>query len=147
MRTDSTRISDDAITAVRSHIQSTHGDKYLPEKPNRFASGKAAQEAHEAVRPTDVTLTPHKAHSLGLHGDQLRLYSLIYHRFVACQMSPAVFAVTNVEVKAQTEKAIGLFKAQGKILKFDGYRKEYHSHKQEDANLPHMDKGQALDRI
>lgn len=147
MRTDSTRISDDAITAVRNYIQSSHGDKYLPEKPNRYASGKSAQEAHEAVRPTDVTMTPQKAHSLGLHGDQLRLYSLIYHRFVACQMSPALFAVTNVEVKAQADNAIGLFKAQGKILKFDGYRKEYHGHKQEDANLPQMTEGQGLDRL
>src|SRR5579883_1168855 len=100
MRTDSTRISNEALQAVRGHIESHYGRPYLPEKPNVFASGKSAQEAHEAIRPTDLANTPDRVAQLGLHGDLLRLYTLIYQRFVASQMAPAVFAVTNVEVRA-----------------------------------------------
>ena len=101
MRTDSTRVSDDALQAVRGHIDS----KYRPtlsagRSRTAYASGKSAQEAHEAIRPTDLSYTPERVAQLGLHGDQLRLYTLIYHRFVASQMTPAIFAVTNVEVTA-----------------------------------------------
>src|SRR5262249_7497612 len=72
MRTDSTRVSNDALTAVRDHINAAYGPNYLPQNPNRFASGKSAQEAHEAIRPTDVSFTPQRVHSLGLQGDQLK---------------------------------------------------------------------------
>src|SRR4051812_903643 len=89
MRTDSTRVSNDALTAVRGYIGAQFGPAYLPAKPNVYSSGKSAQEAHEAIRPTDVAMTPHRAASLGLAADQLKLYSLIYNRFVASQMSPA----------------------------------------------------------
>lgn len=148
MRTDSTRISADALNAVRAHVRESFGERYLPAKPNVYASGKSAQEAHEAIRPTDVTMTPARAAGLGLSGDQLRLYTLIYNRFVACQMAPAVFAVTNVEVEARHESDVGLFRAQGKILKFDGFRKVYHAgSKQEDATLPALADGQPLDRL
>jgi DNA topoisomerase-1 len=134
MRTDSTRISDDALKSCREHIQSNFGDKYLPEKPNFYASSKDAQGAHEAIRPTDVAYTPERVAAF-LPAEQLKLYTLIYTRFVACQMTPAIFAVTNVEITA----AKGLFKTQGKILKFDGYRKVYvQSSKQEDVILPAM---------
>ena len=156
MRTDSTRVSNEALTAVRGHIEATYGQRYLPEKPNFFASGKSAQEAHEAIRPTDLTYTPERVTSLGLHGDQLRLYTLIYNRFVASQMAPALFAITNVEVTA-TPRApadskepmpTGLFKAQGKILKFDGFRRVLApSSKQEDATLPALAEKQNLDRL
>jgi DNA topoisomerase-1 len=157
MRTDSTRVSNDALQAVRAHIAATFGNAYLPAQPNIFASGKSAQEAHEAIRPTDVSYTPQRVAALGLHGDPLKLYTLIYNRFVASQMSPAVFAVTNVEVTA-TPKAevppvegqvpVGLFKAQGKVLKFDGYRKVLAHHgKQDDAALPPLSERQALDRL
>src|SRR5439155_11973814 len=114
MRTDSTRVSADALNAVRQHIQTTYGDAYLPAKPNHYASGKSAQEAHEAIRPTDLSMTPQRATQIGLHGDQLRLYTLIYNRFVASQMTPAVFAVTNVEIEAVSgePKATGVFRAQ-----------------------------------
>jgi DNA topoisomerase-1 len=140
MRTDSTRVSDDALKACREHIQATHGPKYLPGAPNRFVSGKSAQEAHEAVRPTDVAYTPEKVAKF-LPQDQLRLYALIYNRFVASQMTPAIFAVTNVEVAA----AQGIFKTQGKILKFDGYRKVLPpGGKQEDALLPALAERQVL---
>lgn len=148
MRTDSTRISNEALQAVREHIGQAFGERYLPAKPNFYASGKSAQEAHEAIRPTDVTMTPAKAASLGLGGDQLKLYSLIYNRFVACQMAPAVFAVTNVEVVAETEGGAGTFRAQGKIQKFDGFRRVYQpGGKQEDATLPSLSEGQGLDRL
>ncbi|HEY7157255.1 MAG TPA: type I DNA topoisomerase, partial [Gemmataceae bacterium] len=98
MRTDSTRVSADALHAVRSHIGSQYGPSYVPVNPHTYASGKSAQEAHEAIRPTDLSYTPDRVAQLGLHGDQLRLYTLIYQRFVASQMAAAVFAVTNVEI-------------------------------------------------
>jgi DNA topoisomerase-1 len=149
MRTDSTRVSNEALQAVRGHIDTHYGKPYLPEKPNVFASGKSAQEAHEAIRPTDLAYTPQRVEQLGLHGDQLRVYTLIYQRFVASQMMPAVFAITNVEVQATPKDATaqGLFKAQGKILKFDGYRKVLAPGKQEDATLPALAEKQPLDRV
>jgi DNA topoisomerase-1 len=164
MRTDSTRVSNEALQAVRDHIGSAYGPRYLPEQPNRFASGKSAQEAHEAIRPTDVSFTPQRVTALGLHGDQLRLYTLIYNRFVASQMTPAIFAVTNIDVTAaigDRQSAIGqqgptadsrqptaVFKAQGKVLKFDGYRKVLApAGKQEDATLPAVHENQPLDRL
>jgi DNA topoisomerase-1 len=150
MRTDSTRVSNEALSAVRTHINATYGPPYLPEKPNFFASGKSAQEAHEAIRPTDVANTPERVARLGLHGDQLRLYTLIYNRFVASQMTPAIFAVTNVEVQATPTEGshTGLFKAQGKVLKFDGYRRVLAvAGKQEDAELPAVQPNQVQDRL
>ncbi len=143
MRTDSTRVSAEALTAVRTHIQAAYGDKYLPAKPNFYSSGKSAQEAHEAVRPTDSTMTPQRAQTLGLFGDQLRLYTLIYNRFVASQMTNALFAVTRVEITAGP----GLFRATGRILKFDGYRKVLPPGKQEDTELPNLAEKQTLDAL
>ena len=143
MRTDSTRVSDDALKACREHIGKQYGAPYVPAQPNRYASGKGAQEAHEAVRPTDLAYTPERV-ARYLPPDQLRLYTLIYNRFVASQMTPAVFAVTNVEVRASE----GLFKAQGKILKFDGYRRvSPPGGKQEDALLPALGEKQSLDLL
>jgi DNA topoisomerase-1 len=155
MRTDSTRVSADALQAVRAHIDANYGTRYLPDKPHTYASGKSAQEAHEAIRPTDLSFTPDRVAHLGLHGDQLRLYTLIYQRFVASQMAPAIFAVTNVEVLARPTaeprpfgSSNGLFKAQGKVLKFDGYRKVLPpAGKQEDATLPPLSEQQKLDRL
>jgi len=149
MRTDSTRVSNEALQSVRDHIGTAYGAAYLPANPNYFASGKSAQEAHEAIRPTDVANTPQRVAALGLHGDLLKLYTLIYNRFVASQMTPAVFAVTNVEVTATAQAGgVGLFKAQGRILKFDGYRKVLApAGKQEDATLPSLTEQQKLDRL
>jgi DNA topoisomerase-1 len=110
MRTDSLRVSDEATQGVRDLILAQHGERYLPAKPPRYQAGKLAQEAHEAIRPTDLALSP-EAIKGRLTVDQLKLYRLIYRRFVASQMTPAVFAVTDVEVTA----GAGLFKAQGKI--------------------------------
>jgi DNA topoisomerase-1 len=133
MRTDSVRVSNDALAAVREHIEARFGKPYLPEKPNFYTSGKSAQEGHEAVRPTDLSQTPDKLKNV-IAPEQFRLYELIYRRFVASQMTPAVFAVTNVEIEAAKGK--GLFKAQGKVLKFEGYRKVLAPGKSEDAILP-----------
>ncbi|WP_435010106.1 type I DNA topoisomerase [Tundrisphaera lichenicola] len=141
MRTDSLRMSDDFVTGVREQIQADHGDRYLPAKPNKYAAGKQAQEAHEAIRPTDLALNPEQIRGK-LTIDQYKLYSLIYRRAVASQMTPAVFAVTNVAVEAGE----GVFKAQGKILKFDGHRKVLApAGKQEDALLPTLNVGMTLD--
>jgi DNA topoisomerase-1 len=141
MRTDSTRIAEDALRACRDYIGKQYGGPYLPAQPNRYASGKSAQEAHEAIRPTDLVYTPERVKDL-LPADQHRLYTLIYQRFVASQMTPAIFAVTNVEVRA----AEGLFKAQGRTLKFDGYRRVLPPRgKQEDALLPALHADQKLD--
>ena len=120
------------------------GKPYLPDQPNRYASGKSAQEAHEAIRPTDLAYTPDTGRRDACRTTSCRLYTLIYNRFVASQMTPAVFAVTNVEVRA----AEGMFKAQGKILKFDGYRRVLPPRgKQEDALLPTLAEKQKLDLL
>jgi DNA topoisomerase-1 len=143
MRTDSLRVSDEALNAVRARIQSEFGDPYLPAKPIRYAAGKMAQEAHEAIRPTDLTFTPDrlKGH---LHHDQFRLYQLIYARFLASQMTPAVFTVTDVAIAA----GAGIFKAQGKVLKFDGHRRVWPpGGKSEDELLPVLSVGQVLDLV
>lgn len=141
MRTDSVRISQEAIKTVREHIESHWGKPYLPESPNAYSSGKSAQEAHEAIRPTDVSQTPDKVRSF-LNQEQFKLYDLIYRRFVASQMTPAVFAVTNVEIEGAQKKAT--FKAQGKVLKFEGYRKVLAPGKSEDAILPALKEQQPI---
>jgi DNA topoisomerase-1 len=141
MRTDSLRVSDEIVSNVRDLILSEYGQRYLPPKPNKYAAGKNAQEAHEAIRPTDLSLSPEKIRGR-LSIDQFKLYQLIYRRFVASQMTPAVFAITNIVVEAGE----GRFKAQGKIQKFDGYRRVLPpGGKQEDQLLPSLTVGQGLD--
>lgn len=153
MRTDSTRIAEEALNSCREHIKAKYGDAYLPEKPNRYAASADAQGAHEAIRPTDLSYTPEKVAPF-LPQDQHRLYTLIYNRFVACQMKPAVFAVTTIDVHAQASRTagksaasrvasapgvpeVGVFRASGRTLKFDGYRKVLSpAGKQEDSLLP-----------
>src|SRR5262245_34855872 len=118
MRTDSLRVSDEAMKALRDRIRSEFGDRYVPAKPIRYAAGKMAQEAHEAIRPTDLNFTPERLKGHLSH-DQFRLYQMIYARFLASQMAPAIFTVTDVAIAAGP----GVFKAQGKVLKFDGHRR------------------------
>jgi len=143
MRTDSTKVSADALKMVRGHISANYAPAYLPANANVYSSGKSAQEAHEAIRPTDLTYTPSRV-AAHLNPDQLRLYTLIYNRFVASQMTPAIFAVTNVEVTAGK----GLFKAQGKIEKFDGYRKVMPPQgKDDDKLLPKMSQNDRLKKL
>jgi DNA topoisomerase I len=141
MRTDSLRVSDEAMSAVRERIKTDFGERYLPPKPIRYAAGKLAQEAHEAIRPTELQHSPDQIKQHLTH-DQFRLYQLIYNRFLASQMNPAVSMVTDVAITA----GAGLFKAQGKVLKFDGHRRVWPQHgKHDDELLPGLAVGQALD--
>ncbi|MFM1802279.1 MAG: hypothetical protein RJA81_1631, partial [Planctomycetota bacterium] len=140
MRTDSLRVSNEAIDSVRNLINTQYGPKYLPAKPNSYAASKLAQEAHEAIRPTDLQYDPEKIRR-HLSLDQYKLYSLIYRRFVASQMENAIFSMTNVRIQSGP----GVFAAQGKILKFDGYRRVLaQSTKQEDTLLPNLSVDQPL---
>src|SRR5687768_9530512 len=101
MRTDSTRVSQDALVQVRDLIGERYGADYLPDKPNAFTTkAKGAQEAHEAIRPTEVVRTPDKLAG-ALSPDQLKLYRLIWEKFVASQMKPAVSKVTTATFEAE----------------------------------------------
>ncbi|MGN6368633.1 MAG: DNA topoisomerase [Phycisphaerae bacterium] len=124
MRTDSQNISREALSAVRGFIGQNFGDKYLPESPNFFASKAGAQEAHEAIRPTDVNLTPDFLRGKGLSDEQLRLYEVIWKRFVACQMTPAQWNVTEALIDTRKQNnTVATFKATGRTLAFDGFTK------------------------
>jgi DNA topoisomerase-1 len=115
MRTDSTNLSAEAVAACRDLIGSEFGDKYLPEKPRLYSSKEGAQEAHEAIRPSDVTI---RSTSLkGMERDAERLYELIWRQFVACQMPNADYISTTVLVEADNLE----LRVRGRILKFDGY--------------------------
>ena len=123
MRTDSTHLAKEAIESVRGFVAETFGDRYLPNKPNFYgSSNKTAQEAHEAIRPTDVSLTPESLKG-DLDARQFKLYELIWKRFVACQMISAQWDITNVQITADTELGQAVFKASGRKLVFDGFMK------------------------
>ena len=144
MRTDSTHIAGEALSAVRTHISKTYGEKYLPAKPNFFSSSnKAAQEAHEAIRPTDVSRTPDSVKSV-LTSDQHRLYTLIWQRFVACQMTPAEWDSTSVMIRGgRTGRA--LLRATGRTLAFDGhFRVSGVPTSGDELNLPKLAEKQAM---
>ncbi len=116
MRTDSVKVSTDAEQTARQWIQEHHGKEYVPEKPRRYRSKKQAQEAHEAIRPTDPTRHPDQTRRY-LSDDQHKLYSLIWRRFVASQMMSATYAVTTVTFAA----ADCQFRSTGSVLKFPGF--------------------------
>ncbi len=121
MRTDSFRISNDALTECRNTIRQRYGDKYLPEKPNVYASRSGAQEAHECIRPTHVDIAPEQVKQY-LSEEQFKLYRLIYERFITSQMMPAIFDATTADISASgpgTRNAV--FRANGRVLKFDGW--------------------------
>src|SRR6185437_15464732 len=118
MRTDSTRVSDAALQEARDFIGTQYGANYLPEKAIHYRSKKDAQDAHEAIRPTDVARTP-DALSRYLNKEELKLYRLIWQRFVASQMMPAIFDQTTIDIEAGRF----LFRATGSVLKFDGFLK------------------------
>lgn len=146
MRTDSTRISNDALEAVREFIRTDDrlGPRYLPDSPNVYKSGKSAQEGHEAIRPTDVTLTPARAQAAGLGGDQYRLYELIWRRFVASQCNPAELEVTTYEIAAGR----GVFRASGRVVRFDGYRRVLPPvGRQDEPELPPVQQNDTLQRL
>jgi DNA topoisomerase I len=127
MRTDSVKVSNDALEQVRAHIGSSYGQSYLPEKPNFFKSKKDAQEAHEAIRPTEVARTPDSVRQF-LDDDMFKLYQMIWQRFVASQMVPAVFDQTTIDVDASGYT----FRATGSVIKFEGYLAAYQSVKEEE---------------
>src|SRR6202012_1385129 len=128
MRTDSTRVSPEAITAVRGWIKAKLGDKYLPQAPNAFKSKKDAQDAHEAIRPSDPELLPDQIKKY-LSDEQYKLYKLIWQRFVASQMMPAVFDQTTVDIVAKADHSYD-FRGTGSVLKFDGFLKVYEESKE-----------------
>ena len=120
MRTDSTRLSPDALSSIRAFIGEKYGAPYLPESPNFYRSKKDAQDAHEAIRPTSVELTPDRVARF-LQRDELALYTLIWNRSVACQMTPARFDQTAVDIEAGEL----LFRATGQVMRFDGFMRIY----------------------
>jgi DNA topoisomerase I len=141
MRTDSTRVSEDALREVREHIAIKYGPEYLPEQPNVYRSKKDAQDAHEAIRPTAMEHAPDDVAKY-LAEDELKLYRLIWNRFVASQMTPAVFDRTSIDIGAGGKDASEyLFRATGSVLKFGGFLKVYEEGKdqadEEDEELKH----------
>jgi len=123
MRTDSTHLAPEAVQAVRDFISQSYGSRYLPDKARIFStSHKSAQEAHEAIRPTDVALTPERLRN-ELNATQWKLYQLIWNRFVASQMNPALWDVTSVTIAGETSLGEAIFKASGRKLVFDGFMK------------------------
>ncbi|MDY6879014.1 MAG: type I DNA topoisomerase [Thermodesulfobacteriota bacterium] len=146
MRTDSFHLADDAVSAAREYIHQEFGKDYLPNKPNHFKSRKGAQEAHEAIRPTSVDLAPD---TIGhyLSKDQLSLYTLIWKRFVACQMNPALLDQTQVDIKAGRTT----FRASGSIVTFKGFtilytedRGQENRDKNQGEQLPPLEEDQLL---
>ncbi|MCG8419771.1 MAG: type I DNA topoisomerase [Proteobacteria bacterium] len=154
MRTDSTRVSDDALAELRGYIDKNYGRDYLPDKPNTYKTGKRAQDAHEAIRPTSTKYTPDAvAKALENHpeGKELsKLYTLIWQRFVAAQMMPAVYDQTSVDI----ERGRAILRATGQVLKFLGFTRVYTEQETDDAKaeaasqadriLPHLDQGMAI---
>jgi DNA topoisomerase-1 len=141
MRTDSTRLSAEALNHVRSYIGEQFGAEYVPEKPNVFAPAQRAQEAHEAIRPTDVRRHPEQLRS-ALREDHYKLYKLIWNRFVACQMPAAVWNVTEADIVAETSAGEAVFKAMGRTLAFDGYLRVAGMPKSGEQILPELRTGQ-----
>lgn len=152
MRTDSVRISDNAIEDVRNFVSNIYGDKYLPEKPNTFKVKKSAQDAHEAIRPTFVEKTPEEVRQY-LGKDEYRLYELIWKRFVSSQMNPAIYDQTSVDIKVGEAN----FRATGSIIKFDGFTRLYTEGREEEDKdqdkkdeskiLPVLEEGEILNLL
>jgi DNA topoisomerase I len=141
MRTDSTRVSDDALKDARDYIRERYGKEFLPESANTYKSKKDAQDAHEAIRPTSLAYTPAEVEKY-LAEDEMKLYRLIWNRFVASQMMPALFDQTTIDVVAKGNNGIDyVFRATGSVLKFEGFLKIYQEGKdqsdEEDEELKH----------
>jgi DNA topoisomerase I len=136
MRTDSTRVAEGALAAARDYIRGNFGEAYLPPQPIRYKSKKDAQDAHEAIRPTSVDRAPEAVRAF-LGPDEFRLYKLIWQRFVASQMNPAIFDQTTIEIRAGDY----LLRATGSVEKFNGFRAVYEEGKdeklEEDEELKH----------
>ncbi len=151
MRTDSTRVSKEAQAKALDRIRAVYGDEYVPEKPNYYASKKGAQDAHEAIRPIDFSMTPDNAKKL-LDRKHFALYKLIYERFLASQMAEAKYNSAQMEI----DNSGYIFKASGKVLVFAGFTAVYQdaSAKKEDEDsvdyaklLPPLKEGDTLDLL
>ena len=142
IRTDSTRISDEALASVREMIKNTYGEPFLPAEPNIYKSRKTAQDAHEAIRPTDISRRPEDVKA-SLTRDQFRLYRLIYDRFVSSQMTPAVFDTLSADIAGEN----GLtFHLAGQKMKFAGFTAVYEevlddAVEEKDISLPDLEEG------
>jgi DNA topoisomerase-1 len=141
MRTDSTRVSDDAVSDARHYIAERYGREFVPDSPNIYKSKKDAQDAHEAIRPTSMAFAPEIVEKY-LAEDEMKLYRLVWNRFVACQMMPALFDQTTIDVAAKGNNGADyLFRATGSVLKFEGFLKAYQEGKdqadEEDEELRH----------
>ncbi len=151
MRTDSTRVAPEAIAEVREYITSEYGAQYLPASPNTYKEKKEAQAAHEAIRPTAAMRHPDKVKQY-LQEDEFKVYKLIWQRFIASQMNPAVFDQTTVDIDAKSASEVFWFRVTGSVMKFDGFLKVYEESKdskdEEDEELKHklppLEAGQKL---
>jgi len=143
MRTDSTRLSQDAVDKVRGYIKEKHGTDFLPSKPRAYKAKKSAQDAHEAIRPTGVEYPPERIKS-SLSKDQFKLYDLIWRQFVACQMAAAKFEQTSVDIEAGDKY---LLRATGSVCVFDGFLAVTRRDKEEDEGItfPPLQKGELLE--
>jgi len=140
MRTDSTNLSKEAVEACRNLVNRDYGEKYIPEDPKTYSSKESAQEAHEAIRPSNVETIPNSLSDL--ENDQQRLYDLIWRRFVACQMTDAEYLSTNVKITSANYELT----ARGRVMKFDGWLKVLPptSSKDSDQPLPNISEGETL---
>jgi len=140
MRTDSPQVSNDALVEVREMIGKGFGKEFVPESPNTYKSKKLAQEAHEAIRPTSVSRHPDAVKQY-LQEDEYKVYKLIWQRFVASQMNPAIFDQTTVDIDAKKGDTTYRFRVTGSVLKFEGFLKVYEESKdakdEEDESLKH----------
>ena len=147
IRTDSTRIADEALEAVRAMISENYSAEYLPEKPNIYKTRSSAQDAHEAIRPTDILRRP-DAIKASLSRDQFKLYKLIYERFVSSQMTPAVYDTLSVDIDASTGAR---FHFNAQKLRFAGFTAVYEEGQDDAAeeasvnNLPELEEGMAAE--
>ena len=151
MRTDSTRVAPEAIQEVREYVGKEYGAAYLPETPNTYKEKKEAQAAHEAIRPTSAMRHPDQVKQY-LKEDEFKVYKLIWQRFVASQIMPAVFDQTTVDIDAKSAAETFWFRVTGSVLKFDGFLRVYEESKEgkdeEDEELKHklpaLEAGQKL---
>ncbi len=153
MRTDSVRVASEAQTEARQFITEKYGVAYVPDTPRQYKTKSAAQDAHEAIRPTSVLREPEAVASYLTH-DQARLYRLIWQRFVASQMNPAVMDVTTADIAADSQTPPYIFRATGSVVKFDGFMRVYTEGKDteevaddEQPPLPPLVKEQPLDLL
>ena len=146
MRTDSTHLSVEAVNDARNYISRNIGPDYLPAKANIYTSKKNAQQAHEAIRTTDPDLTPQEIKQF-LTEEQFKLYNLVWRRFIACQMAPAKWDVTNLDIAAETSVGTCWYKAAGRVLVFDGFTKIWSTTSSNQPQLPPLTQGQRLSAV